>query len=342
MRFLLHHLPFMVSAVVLALFGTFTTATQAAEPAVRLTRKAETVEVTIGGEAFAVYNFSKERPKPFFSPVRGPGGTIMTRPIEKKGDDHRHHKGIWVAVDQVNKIEFWAERGKIGNVSVTLLAEPLAANVSAFWAKAVARYTQLGGHSLVNFKASGAKPGQMQVVNHWLGKDGQPVVTETTLIGIYPNRLLTYDITFTAGSQPVTFGDTKEGLFGFRMVDSMRETEGGHVENAEGQTGSKACWGKNSDWIDYHGEIDGKRFGVAIFDHPKNFRRSRYHVRNYGLFSISPFGEKAYTSGAQPAKPLNLDPGESFRLRYAMYIHAGDTKTADVAGVYQAYVKGTR
>jgi len=33
---------------------------------------------------------------------------------------------------------------------------------------------------------------------------------------------------------------------------------------------------------------------------------------------------------------------ESMVSRVIEYIHAGDTKTADVAGVYQAYVKGTK
>jgi len=279
------------------------------EPTVKLTVKTDTVDVTIGGKPFAVYKFSKDLPKPFFSPVRGPGGTILTRPIEKTGDDHPHHKGIWVAVDEINEIRFWAEIGKIVNAEV----------------KAVT----LQGD-----------PAKLRVVNHWMGTDDKTVVTETTLIGIHANGLLSYDITFTANRRKVTFDDTKEGLLGFRMVDSMREKEGGHVINAEGLAGTKACWGKPSAWIDYYGIIDGKTYGVTIMDHPKNFRRSRYHVRDYGLFSINPFGAKAYSGGKNPSAPVHLAHGESLRLRYGMYIHAGDTDTAKVPEVYQHFVKG--
>ena len=280
----------------------------AAEAPVRLTQKPDTLEVTVGGEPFAVYNFGKNLPKPYFWPVRAPGGSIMTRPLENP-KDHKHHKGIWLSVDEVNDIKFWAEKGKIENVSLKVLA-------------------------------SEGDPAKFEVVNHWQGNDGKPVLVETTTISIFANRVIAYDIQFTPGDQNVTFGDTKEGLFGFRMVDSMREKGGdGKVENAEGLQGTAKCWGQYSDWVDYSGTVEGQTVGVAVFDHPKNFRRSRYHVRDYGLFSISPFGEHDYTNGREQAQLVILPKGKNLRLRYAMYLHAGDTQSAKVAEAYQSYVK---
>lgn len=282
-----------------------------ADAEVKLEKQGTTVEITIDDEAFSVFNFGEDLPKPFMSPVRGPGGTVLTREIftDRTKGDHPHHKGIWVAVDQINKIEFWAEKGKIVNREVKL-------------------------------DVSEGDPVQMTVVNDWQGDDGKAVVTETTVIKIGSNRLFSYDITFrAAGTEPVEFGDTKEGLFGFRMVDSMRENEGGKVVNAEGDKGTKECWGRTTDWIDYTGQVGGKTFGVALFDHPLNFRRSRYHVRNYGLFSINPFGEKAYTGGKRPAQFEYLLPGATMRLRYGLLIHGGDTESANVEGVFQKYLK---
>jgi hypothetical protein len=283
----------------------------AADNVVRLTLKAHALDVTIGGEPFATYNFAKTQKKPYFWPIRDREGQVISRPLltpaGKPWRDHPHHRGLWFAVDEVNGIKYWAERGTIANVSV----EPLVPT---------------------------GNPARFKVVNYWLDRQGQPLLTESTTISIYANRLIAYDATLTAGKEPVTFGDTKEGLFGFRMVDSMRGSAGGKIISADDHHGETECWGKTFDWVDYDGPVEGKTVGVAIFDNPHNFRPSRYHVRSYGLFSISPFGEHDYTNGKNPAKPVPLAAGANLRLRYAIYVHDGDTKAGDVAGVYRKYV----
>lgn len=279
----------------------------AAEPSVKITQKTDTLDVSVGGKPFTVFNFGQSLPKPFFSPVLTPEGHVMTRALENP-KDHPHHKGIWLSVDEVNDVRFWAERGKIQNISL-------------------------------NIVAAEGNPAKFQVLNHWVGKDGKPVVSEETTISIFANRLIAYDIKFTAGAESVTWGDTKEGLFGFRMVDSMREKGGdGKVENAEGLKGTAECWGKPSAWVDYVGTVEGEKVGVAIFDHPENFRPSRYHVRDYGLFSISPFGESSYTNGKEKEALVVLPKGKSLRLRYAAYIHPGETVPTDITRVHDNWV----
>lgn len=277
---------------------------------VALTQDGHRVTMTIDGQEFAQLQTAPEQPKPYVWPVRGADGTILTRTIlaDSKGGDHPHHKGIWVAVDEVGGVKFWAEKGKIVNRSVEIVV------------------------------AKG-NPAQLRLVNDWTHPDGPVVVTETTTISVFANRLMAYDIRLTnPGSEPVPFGDTKEGLFGFRMVDSMREKETGKVSNADGLQTTKECWGKPSGWVDYTGTVEGKTFGVTIMDHPQNFRPSRYHVRDYGLFSVSPFGEKSYTNGARPADEYELLPGGTVRLRYGLYIHDGDAEAGQVPAAYRQYL----
>ena len=262
---------------------------------VKLSREENKVDATVNGKEFTSYLFAKSQPKPYFYPVKATDNTLVTRPIvgENYKGDHPHHKGIWVAVDEVNEIKFWAERGKIENRSVDLVT------------------------------AEG-NPAIMRVTNHWLDDKGGDVMIETTTISIFANRMLAYDIRFKMVSGDVNFRDTKEGLFGFRLAESQREDKGGgKVTNADGKQGTKECWGQRSAWVDYLGPVDGKEYGVTIFDHPGNFRPGRYHVRNYGLFSVSPFGESDYTSGKEPKVNDVFKKDSELRLRYAIYFHDG-------------------
>ena len=304
----IRHLPLLLVAS-----GIAVSSSVAAET-VKLTRSDDTVAVSIGGKEFTTYHFAKTLPKPFFSPVKAADGAVLTRPIvgpDYKGD-HPHHKGIWVSVDEVNDIKFWAEKGKIENRKVELLA------------------------------AEG-NPAKLKVTNHWIDADVKDVLIETTTIAIFANRMMAYDIRFNMTGGDVNFKDTKEGLFGVRIAESMREDKGvGIVTNADGKKATKECWGQRSAWVDYTGPVDGKSVGVAIFDHPHNFRPSRYHVRNYGLFSVSPFGEAAYTNGANSPTNDVFKKDSELRLRYGIYFHDGDAEAGGSATAYNKFLESAQ
>lgn len=264
--------------------------------------------ITINGEAFSTYNFSSDLPKPFFMPVTTAAGVVLNRALNDPSDaDHPHHKGMWNSVDEVNGVQFWAEKGKIVNTGVFI-------------------------------EQSGGAHGRFRAVNEWRNPEtGAAEVTETAVITIHANRLVVYDMTFTTTQDQAIFEDTKEGLFGFRVAPSMKEKNGGTVTASDGSRGSEQCWGKPFPWIDYSGEVAGKMVGVTIMDHPDNFRPSRYHVRNYGLFSISPFGEKAYSRGKSESAPVHLQKGESLRLRYAILIHDGGVDKAGIPAAWELF-----
>jgi hypothetical protein len=271
--------------------------------------KTKRFTISAGGTRFTEFDWVIDRKsagqKPYFYPVETASGLNIARELTTK-DDHPHHKGIWFTIDEVNDRKYWAEKARVLCVAAEIVTPS-------------------------------GNPAVMKITNHWLDESDGVVLTESTTVSFHGDRLMTYDATLTAGSEDVTFHDTKEGLFAIRLRDQLRGQNGGTISNADGETSEENCWGRESAWVDYHGSIDGQTVGVAIFDHPRNFRKSRYHVRNYGLFAINPFGPKAYTKGQLPEDPVTLASGTSLRLRYGLYVHAGDTAAAKVADVYTRF-----
>jgi hypothetical protein len=156
-----------------------------------------------------------------------------------------------------------------------------------------------------------------------------------------PNlRTIDFDITLTAIEKAV-FGDAKDGSFGMRLRPVLQEDKGtGHILNADGLAGEKAAWGQPSNWCDYSGEIGGEKLGVAILDNPANPSHPvRWHVRAYGLFAANPFGLSVFTNDKTQDGSKTLAPGQSLHFRYRVIVHAGDAKSADIAGEWAKYSK---
>lgn len=308
---------FAFFAILVTSLAMTTHSVEAADKEVTFDVNGKVIKFSIDGEQFATFNYSKDWKKPFIFPLNAPGNVNVLRKIvptkaeqgsSKQGTDHFHHKGVWVAVDSVNdeKLNFWHEGEKIVNVTNTVVPGE-------------------NGTAL------------LKVTNHWF--EGEtPLMKEHTTVTFHPSRLITYEISLTAIDKPVTFHDTKEGFFAVRVAHTMRQMEGGRIVNSEGDKGEKECWGKPTPWVDYTGEVDGKTVGVTLMDHPDNFRKSRYHVRGYGLFSISPFGPKKYSNGKEEASPVTLKPdGKPLSLKYGLFVHAGDEKEAKVAEMYKTF-----
>ena len=300
------------------LVGT-TTTVQAGK--VTAEKSEHSVKISIDGEHFTTFNYAPEQTKPYFHPVYAPGKTLVVREEVFGAKDaqrndletnlgHHHHKGIWIGLDSINEQNFnyWGEKHVVRNESVAVAQK---------------------GNNVV-----------LEVVNSWLDDAAQPLIKETTRYEITPERLIDCRWELAAIDKPVTFGDTKEGLFAIRLEKNLREVASGKIINADGKKTEKEAWGVPSAWVDYSGQTtSGESVGVAIFDDPSNIRPSRYHVRAYGLFSVSPFGDKSYSRNQAEANITTLKPGEAIAFRYGMYIHEGDTEQGKVADQYKKFLK---
>ena len=187
--------------------------------------------------------------------------------VEGEDKDHPHQRSLWFTHGKVNGVDFWSEMKGHGSIKET------------------AKKTVAGG----------AAVGLIRTTDDWIGPDGRKVCEDERVVRFYDTakaRVFDFDITLKATDGPVTFGDTKEGMFGVRVASSMdvNKKEGGKITNAEGLTDDKA-WGKPSPWVDYTGPVEGETLGIAILNHPESFRHpTTWHVRTYGLFAANPFG----------------------------------------------------
>ena len=228
----------------------------------------DSVDITVGGEAFATYCFAESLSRPFLWPVRGPHGQVITRahqpddgatpphppqpachlppatpaarpskitPVSGRAGEHPHQKGIYVAQDEVNGVRFWGERQIPDNVENWPQGKIESRDVS--------------------LAVAAGDPAVLAYQSDWLGAGGTPILNESTTVQVHGNRLLEYTVTLRAAESDVIINDTKEGFcarrrcflvrlvpscerehskgvavaVGIRMVDELREVEGATV-----------------------------------------------------------------------------------------------------------------
>jgi hypothetical protein len=328
---------FLPAAIILGLAAFGLVRLPASEPAaVAITRDKDDVRFTVGGEVVGIYHTGKEWAKPFLWPLKAPGNIAVTRgwPMEKEktgSDDHIHQKSVWFT------------HGDVIPEGIEIKHKEKGVDGINFWG-------ETAGHGVtvcvgVDEPKVDKNHGRVTTRNEWQTADGVKVMDETRTLHFYElgqARLFVFDIDLHASVTAITFGDTKEGSFGIRIADALREKGGnGTLENADGKKKMANCWGEKSAWCDYWGTIDGKPVGVAIFDDPGNAVPACWHSRDYGLMAANPFGRKKSGFPAMKDKTdvVKLAKGEHLKFRYGLLVHTGSTADAKVADVYQLFLK---
>ena len=150
-----------------------------------------------------------------------------------------------------------------------------------------------------------------------------------------------WQVTIIASQGPIVIGDSKEGTMAIRVPATMRltgEVGEGHIVNSEGLRDDDT-WGRRAKWVDYHGPVNGKAVGIALFEHPENPRYPTWwHVRGYGLFAANPFGISSFEKKDEGAGNMEIAEGASVTFRYRLYLHEGDEAAGRVAEQYSLYV----
>jgi hypothetical protein len=123
----------------------------------------------------------------------------------------------------------------------------------------------------------------------------------------------------------------------FRVTTPITVDNGGTMRDEQGRENGDGIWGKTAPWCDYSGTVDDRTIGMTLMCHPKNFRPSWMHARDYGFIAANPFGRKAFTMG-EPSKVV-VTPGKRLRLRYGVLIHDGPPDARpNLEAAYRTYL----
>jgi len=263
--------------------------------------------IKVNGSDFATYVWNDPTVKrPYFAHIRSPKGFQVTRsfpPVEgRDGTDHATmHPGLWLAFGDISGADFWRNKGLVRHVG--FVEEPVAD-------------PQGGRFAVRNLYES----------------DGKTVCEEVCLIRIRATphgNLIEWESKFN-GPEAFTFGDQEEMGLGVRVATDLTVTHGGLITSSDGRKNEKQVWGRQAEWCDYSGE----GVGVMLMPDPRNFRRSWFHARDYGLLVANPFGRNAFTKG-EPSRVV-VKKGEFLTLRFGVLVHDGDV---DRQAAYQDSLK---
>jgi hypothetical protein len=311
------------------------------------------VEIKIGGTLFTNYFYPGKDvlKKAVLYPVLSPKGTVITRgwpmnPRKNERIDHPHHVGVWLNYESANGHDFWNN-----SVEVERAKDPRTFGTIV--------------HTGITKIKSGKKKGELLVTADWLDKNGGKMLEETTRFvfsGDGTSNTVDRITTLTALTDKVIFKDVKDGLFAIRVARELElpskkpevftdasglatkvpvmnnEGVSGDYLNAQGIKGEDT-WSKRSEWVTLQGNIEADDISVTIIDHPSNINYPSYwHSRGYGLFSVNPLGEKAFTNGAKETNKT-LNKGESITFKYSLVVSSEKLKADKINKMADNFAK---
>ena len=267
---------------------------------IRFAMRDDRLVIAHSGKRLAEYVFRDPKVlRPYFANVHTLSGRKITRnhpPIAgTDATDHADmHPGIWFGFGDISGHDFWRNRARIEHVGF-----PTAPTVK---------------DGVLSFQQ------EFRLVT----TDGKQLATVTSDCVLKPNTtglLITWEMGFRDIQDSIAFGDQEEMGFGARVATPLAEKNGGTITASTGLRTAAKTWGQAADWCDYSGIIAGEPCGITLMASSKNFRRSWWHNRDYGVFVANPFGRAAMKQGEKSV--VALAAGESLSLRFGAMIHGG-------------------
>lgn len=238
------------------------------------------------------WHYGPSYPRPFFFPLMGPSGAVLTRMGHPGAPDHDHHRSIWFAHAKVLGVDFWSDR-------------------------TTARIRQ---KQWLCYQDSDHEAAMAVRLGWYDGHDPKELLEQELVAGVRPGpdgeTFLDLQATFRPTAETLEFGKSNFGFLAVRMAKELSAHFGGGViTNSEGAVGEPAIFGKPARWLDYSGPVPkGGIEGITYFDHPTNPGHPvSWHVREDGWMGAAVcLNDAVPTTRKQPLV-----------LRYLLHAHRG-------------------
>ncbi|HKA17838.1 MAG TPA: PmoA family protein [Blastocatellia bacterium] len=248
----------------------------------------------------------------YIHPVFTPSGRIVT---DDYPPDHFHHHGIWFAWTktefQGRHPDFWNVGDGTGKVEFVALDQSWSGPVHA-------------GFKSRNRSLDVSAPSPVTVLNEqWL-------VTVYN-VGQGSKPFVMFDLVSTqdlATDSPLILPEYRYGGLGFRGHRQWLAKDNCEFLTSEGKDRSNGH-GTRARWCHIGGKIDGQPAGIAILDHPSNFRAPQ-------AMRINP-DQPFFCYSPSLTGDWRIEPGKSYVSRYRFVVYDGAPDRAELDRVWNDY-----
>lgn len=276
----------------------------------------KTLTVLENGAPVFVYNYAPvpvPAPVPpsyeracYVHPLYGLDGEVLTQDFPK---DHYHHRGLFWA---------WPECTVGGRRMDVWLTQDVKQR-----------------HRQWLIREAGTDKAEIGVINGWSFEDApdKDVMREEAKLTVLPadekGRAIDFEINLTnVSDQLVVFEGAKNKGYGGLCFRPHSDFKPFTFTTAQGVSPEDAlrC---ETPWADISWTTGGKTSGLAIFEHASNpgYPFPGWIFRHYAFLGVSWPHEQTH----------ELQPGQSFKLKYRVYVHRGNAADAAVAAAFQRY-----
>lgn len=273
----------------------------------------------VNGNDVISYYYS-ERPLPdgidtvytragYIHPVLTPSGVILTQDF---AEVHPHHHGIWSAWTKVEfdgrNPDFWNVGKHTGTVEFESLDNTWAGHVhGGFRSRLI--YVDLTPDIPVT------------------ALNEQWEVRVYNIAGDY--HIFDIKVTQTANtSMPVVLPEYEYGGLGFRGHEDWEGRDNAFFLTSEGKTRTDGH-GTPARWCHIGGYTNNQLAGIAILDHPGNFRHPQpmhiHQTRTFFNYAVVKSGE------------LKIEPGIPYRMQYRYITYDGEPDTLEIERLWMDY-----